>query len=231
MKDRRLRVGYVGAAFGTYYADEHDQYGRAVGGLRRLADEMDFDLIAVDTGVQEVEQARQAAARMSSGAGRLPSDPGRRLRLRRAAGTAGGRGAPDRPLGDPGAGAGRVHPAAFAGLGQPLRLDHPPIPARPPHPLQVVPRPYRRAGHGQAAPRDHPGPPGDQDDGLGAYRVDRRCLAGLLQHAVRRGEAGGAVRYEDRPPLDRRGGRPSPRRRRAVGGLGGADGRRPGRRG
>ena len=66
MKDRRLRVGYVGAAFGTYYADEHDQYGRAVGGLRRLADEMDFDLIAVDTGVQEVEQARQAAARMSS---------------------------------------------------------------------------------------------------------------------------------------------------------------------
>ena len=31
--DRRLKVAYVGVAFGTYYADEHNQYGRAIGGL------------------------------------------------------------------------------------------------------------------------------------------------------------------------------------------------------
>ena len=63
---RRLRVGYIGVAFGTYYADEHNQYGRAIGGLRRLADEMDFDLVAIDTGVPDMEAARAAAERLSS---------------------------------------------------------------------------------------------------------------------------------------------------------------------
>ena len=231
MKDRRLRVGYVGAAFGTYYADEHDQYGRAVGGLRRLADEMDFDLIAVDTGVQEVEQARQAAARMSSE--RVD------FLLIQAAACASGELLEPLAGAAPRIGLWATPEPVLEGsiqLHSLVSVNH----------YASIIRRYLRdrripfkwfLGHidepdnGQAAPRDHPGPPGDQDDGLGAYRVDRRCLAGLLQHAVRRGEAGGAVRYEDRPPLDRRGGRIGPRRRRAVGGLGGADGHRPGRRG
>ncbi len=64
--DRRLRIGYVGVAFGTYYADEHDQYGRAIRGLQRLADEMDFDLIAIDSGVPDLDKAREVAARLSA---------------------------------------------------------------------------------------------------------------------------------------------------------------------
>ena len=64
--DRRLRIGYVGVAFGTYYADEHNQYGRAIGGLQRLADEMDFDLVAIDTGVPDLEAARDVASRLSA---------------------------------------------------------------------------------------------------------------------------------------------------------------------
>lgn len=65
-EDRRLRVGYVGVAFGSYYADEHDQYGRAIGGLRRLAGEMDFDLVAIDRGVEDLEAAQDAASRLAS---------------------------------------------------------------------------------------------------------------------------------------------------------------------
>ncbi len=64
--DRRLKIGYVGVAFGTYYADEHDQYGRAIGGLRHLAEEMDFQLIAIDSGVPDLETAHKVAARLST---------------------------------------------------------------------------------------------------------------------------------------------------------------------
>ena len=64
--DRRLKVAYVGVAFGTYYADEHNQYGRAIGGLQRLADEMDFDLVAIDSGVPDMETALEVAARLSA---------------------------------------------------------------------------------------------------------------------------------------------------------------------
>lgn len=64
--DRRLKIGYVGVAFGTYYADEHNQYGRAIGGLQRLAEEMDFDLVAIDSGVPDMETALQVAAGLSA---------------------------------------------------------------------------------------------------------------------------------------------------------------------
>ena len=66
MKAERLRVGYVGAGFGSYYAVEHDQYGRAVRGLRALAEEMDFELFAIEQGVTSVEEANEAAARLAS---------------------------------------------------------------------------------------------------------------------------------------------------------------------
>ena len=62
---RRVKIGYVGVAFGSYYADEHDQYGRAIRGLQALADQMDFDLVAVDSGVPDMETAQQVAARLS----------------------------------------------------------------------------------------------------------------------------------------------------------------------
>ena len=64
--DRRLKVAYVGVAFGTYYADEHNQYGRAIGGIQRLADEMDFDLVAIDSGVPDMETALQVADQLSA---------------------------------------------------------------------------------------------------------------------------------------------------------------------
>ncbi len=66
MNSRPLRVGYVGVAFESYYADEHDQYGRAIGGLRRLSDEMGFDLLAVDSGVGDLQSAHDAAAYLES---------------------------------------------------------------------------------------------------------------------------------------------------------------------
>jgi len=62
---RRVKIGYVGVAFGSYYADEHNQYGRAIRGLQALAEEMDFDLVAVDSGVPDMETAQQVAARLS----------------------------------------------------------------------------------------------------------------------------------------------------------------------
>ncbi len=62
--DRRLKIGYVGVAFGSYYADEHDQYGRAIRGLQSLATELDFDLVAIDSGVPDMETALGVAARL-----------------------------------------------------------------------------------------------------------------------------------------------------------------------
>ena len=66
MSGGRLRVGYVGVAFESYYADEHDQYRWAITGLGRLADELDFDLVAIDHGIGDLESARQAADHLSS---------------------------------------------------------------------------------------------------------------------------------------------------------------------
>lgn len=51
-------------AFETYYADEHDQYGRAIGGLRALAEQMDFDLVAIGSGVPDMETALAVAERL-----------------------------------------------------------------------------------------------------------------------------------------------------------------------
>lgn len=64
MKER-LRIGYAGVAFPTYYADEHDQYRRAIAGLEKLAAEMDFDLIAIEGAVADVPDAQAAAARLT----------------------------------------------------------------------------------------------------------------------------------------------------------------------
>lgn len=64
MKER-LRLGYAGVAFPTYFADEHNQYRRAIDGLEKLAGQMDFDLIAVDGAVADVPAAQAAASRLA----------------------------------------------------------------------------------------------------------------------------------------------------------------------
>jgi len=66
MKPEKLRIGYVGVALESYYANEHDQFGRAIAGLREMAADFDFELIAVDQGVATVERAREVAAHLSS---------------------------------------------------------------------------------------------------------------------------------------------------------------------
>ncbi len=66
MKAEPLRVGYVGVAFESYYALEHDQFGRAISGLSALGEAMDFELIAVDKGVSSVEEAREVASHLAA---------------------------------------------------------------------------------------------------------------------------------------------------------------------
>lgn len=66
MKPAKLKLAYVGVAFPSYYADELNQYGRAIEGLQRLADEMDFELIAIDIGVPDVPSAQRVAAELAA---------------------------------------------------------------------------------------------------------------------------------------------------------------------
>jgi L-fucose isomerase-like protein len=66
MKPQRLRVGYVGVAFESYYAAEHNQFQRAIDGLERLAGEIGFDLFAIPKGVGDLDEARSVAAHLSS---------------------------------------------------------------------------------------------------------------------------------------------------------------------
>ena len=64
MTKKKLSVGYVGVAFGTYFADEHHQFQRAIEGLRALAVELDFELHAIDHGVEDIDGARHVADRL-----------------------------------------------------------------------------------------------------------------------------------------------------------------------
>lgn len=66
MKPARLRVGYVGVAFESYYAAEHDQFQRAIRGLERLAADLGFDLVAMPKGVGDLDEARSVAAHLST---------------------------------------------------------------------------------------------------------------------------------------------------------------------
>jgi len=66
MKPARLRVGYVGVAFESYYASELNQFQRAIAGLELLASRMGFELFAIREGVGDLDQARTVAAHLSS---------------------------------------------------------------------------------------------------------------------------------------------------------------------
>jgi L-fucose isomerase-like protein len=56
----RLSVGLVGAYFPNFAAEQHGVYPRAVAALKKLAAAWGFDLVAVEPGVQTVEQAEMA---------------------------------------------------------------------------------------------------------------------------------------------------------------------------
>jgi L-fucose isomerase-like protein len=59
--DAPFRVGYVGVHIATYYAVEHEQFSRAIGGLTALSAECDFELVARDSGVMDAAQAAAVA--------------------------------------------------------------------------------------------------------------------------------------------------------------------------
>ncbi|MEM7343405.1 MAG: hypothetical protein AAF485_04125 [Chloroflexota bacterium] len=62
----KLKVGYVGVAFATYYAEEHDQFNRAVTGLEALAQQLDFELVPIRYGVMDASQAETVAQELSA---------------------------------------------------------------------------------------------------------------------------------------------------------------------
>ena len=62
----KLKVGYVGVAFGTYFAEEYDQYNRAITGLEKLAQELDFELHPIRYGLLEGHQVESAAAELEA---------------------------------------------------------------------------------------------------------------------------------------------------------------------
>jgi L-fucose isomerase-like protein len=63
----RLSVGLVGAYFPNFAAEQHGVYPRAVAALEELATAWDFDLVAVEAGVQTAEQAEVARRILEDG--------------------------------------------------------------------------------------------------------------------------------------------------------------------
>jgi len=61
----KLRVGFVGTSLASYYANEYRQRERAIDGLLRLAETLDFDLIPVAGAIDSIEAAEQAARFMA----------------------------------------------------------------------------------------------------------------------------------------------------------------------
>ncbi len=61
----RLKIGYVGVAFTSYFAEEHDQYNRAISGLSRLGERLDFELVPIQYAVTDVDLAERAANELS----------------------------------------------------------------------------------------------------------------------------------------------------------------------
>ena len=57
----KLRVGYAGTALSSYFAEENNQYERAVNGLEELAQKWNFELVPIRYGLTDVEMAEQAS--------------------------------------------------------------------------------------------------------------------------------------------------------------------------
>lgn len=56
----KLKVGYAGVAIAPYFAEEHNQYERAINGLEALAQRWSFELVPIRHGLLNGEQAEQA---------------------------------------------------------------------------------------------------------------------------------------------------------------------------
>ncbi len=56
----KLKIGYVGVSIPSYFADEYKQSERAMSGLSKLAEELDFDLYAVRKTAMNAEDAEEA---------------------------------------------------------------------------------------------------------------------------------------------------------------------------
>jgi L-arabinose isomerase len=61
MARHRLKVGYIGTSISPYFASEYKQRERAIIGLEKLAERLDFELIAVHDEVMTEEGAANAA--------------------------------------------------------------------------------------------------------------------------------------------------------------------------
>lgn len=62
MTKHKLRVGFVGLSIKPYFSEEHRQRERAIEGLTKLAQEMDFDFFPVADVINSEEGSRNAAA-------------------------------------------------------------------------------------------------------------------------------------------------------------------------
>ena len=75
----KLKVGYAGVAFSTYYAEENDQYNRAIRGLEVLASELDFELVAIPYGLTDDELSSESRAFVNPETSTAPSRIAKRL--------------------------------------------------------------------------------------------------------------------------------------------------------
>ena len=62
MPKHKLKVGYIGTSISSYFAGEYDQRNRAVAGLEQLAEELDFELLAITDEAMTEEASANAAA-------------------------------------------------------------------------------------------------------------------------------------------------------------------------
>lgn len=60
----KLRVGYAGVAISSYFAQEENQYERAINGLEALSEAWDFELVPIREGLLDAQMAEDAARRL-----------------------------------------------------------------------------------------------------------------------------------------------------------------------
>lgn len=60
----RLKIGYVGVSIPAYFAEKYRVREKAVAGLTQYAEELDFDLVAIERPVLSGEDAAAAASRL-----------------------------------------------------------------------------------------------------------------------------------------------------------------------
>lgn len=61
----KLRIGYAGVAYSTYFAEEHGQYTRAINGLDELSRQWGFELVPIRYGLTDMELTQRAATELS----------------------------------------------------------------------------------------------------------------------------------------------------------------------